>query len=586
MLAASLYIVLCSAKNRVRVRLRRLREPRYLVGAIAGAAYLYFAVFARMLGTGRARRRGFDAASPLFGPAWQRLATAIGGVGLLTLAGLAWVLPTGSTLLDFSEAEVHLLFPSPVSRRALVCHRLIRSQIGFLFASFVAAFFVTAPQLSAVLGFRSIEARLQRLFAFWILFLTLRLYLAGVTLARAHLGSREPQLRRVAWAPLIVTASAVGAVVVALARSFTTTPVSSARELGARIADITATGGPWLATLPFTSLIRPFFAESAAAYLTAVGPALIVLLVMIEWVLRTDAIFLQGEDVSPAPAVAKTPSARTPQVRAVQWPLPLSGRTESVFFWKNGLQTLRGTNVAHVVPILIPVTILSVIVATARMSATQAQGPAAGFATGSLMVAAFFTLLGPQAMRSDLRGDLPHLDLLKTWPVKAAAIIRGELLWPTTVLTLCAWLAIACAAILSAAAFPDLDLPMRISLSIAAFLLVPALIATQFTVHNAAATLFPAWVPTGTQRPRGFDAMGQRIILLGGVLLALAVMVGPGIIAGGIVGFLLYPLIGPASVVLGSAICLAVSLVEILLATEMLGGALERMDLSDAERAE
>src|SRR5213594_253385 len=36
MLSASLYIIFCSARNRIRVRLRRLREPQYLFGAIAG----------------------------------------------------------------------------------------------------------------------------------------------------------------------------------------------------------------------------------------------------------------------------------------------------------------------------------------------------------------------------------------------------------------------------------------------------------------------------------------------------------------------------------------------------------------------
>ncbi len=57
MLSASLYIIVCSAKNRLLVRLRRLREPRYLIGAIAGAAYFYFAVF-------RAYRGGEEPARP------------------------------------------------------------------------------------------------------------------------------------------------------------------------------------------------------------------------------------------------------------------------------------------------------------------------------------------------------------------------------------------------------------------------------------------------------------------------------------------------------------------------------------------
>jgi hypothetical protein len=61
MLSASLYIIICTARNRLRMRLRRLREPRYLIGAIAGAAYFYFAVFRRM---GRGGRRGGSSFSP------------------------------------------------------------------------------------------------------------------------------------------------------------------------------------------------------------------------------------------------------------------------------------------------------------------------------------------------------------------------------------------------------------------------------------------------------------------------------------------------------------------------------------------
>ena len=35
----------------MRVRLRRLREPRYLIGAIVGGAYIYFSFFARFRAT-------------------------------------------------------------------------------------------------------------------------------------------------------------------------------------------------------------------------------------------------------------------------------------------------------------------------------------------------------------------------------------------------------------------------------------------------------------------------------------------------------------------------------------------------------
>ena len=42
----------------MRVRLRRLREPRYLIGAIVGAAYLYFSFFAPLARATRPPTRG------------------------------------------------------------------------------------------------------------------------------------------------------------------------------------------------------------------------------------------------------------------------------------------------------------------------------------------------------------------------------------------------------------------------------------------------------------------------------------------------------------------------------------------------
>ncbi|MDO8677616.1 MAG: hypothetical protein Q7R30_03510, partial [Acidobacteriota bacterium] len=138
--------------------------------------------------------------------------------------------------------------------------------------------------------------------------------------------------------------------------------------------------------------------------------------------------------------------AATPRVGTVKWPLALTGRTETVFFWKNGMQTLRGTNLMAVLPFLLPLAVIIVVGATARMSATGSRGPAAAFATGSLFLAVFWTLMGPQ---------------------------------------------------------------------------------------------------------------GQRLILFGGVMLALIVMVGPGAIAGALIAFVFYRFVGMVSLVPAAVVCLA-----------------------------
>src|SRR5712691_7883332 len=202
MVIASLYILVRSTRNRIAVRLRRLREPRYLFGAVIGAAYLYFAVVRpRRAG---ARRGGRGPAVPARAAALlNRFGASFGGAAVLLMAGLAWIFPATSSLLNFTEAETDFLLPAPVSRRQLLIHRIIRSQFGLLFAAMVPTVLFTTP------GTTSIAAMVLRAIALWIIFVTVRVYFAGVTMARARLGSADPRARRVAWMPLVFIVVAV-----------------------------------------------------------------------------------------------------------------------------------------------------------------------------------------------------------------------------------------------------------------------------------------------------------------------------------------------------------------------------------------
>jgi hypothetical protein len=351
----------------------------------------------------------------------------------------------------------------------------------------------------------------------------------------------------------------------------------------ATLGPAVGTGPASVILWPFVTLVRPLFALSYAEFLASLVGAGAVLAVTIAWVLRSDETFQEAaaEATARKAQTKERRRASAPRMRAVGWSLPLSGRTETLLLWKNAMQTLRSTNIRAVLIIAAVVAAVST-----TMSATMERGPAAAMCVVALFVSAFSTLLGPQTVRSDLRGDLRHIDLLKTWPVKAAAVVRGEMLWPATLLTVCAWFALLCGAILSTAAFPELTLAWRLSLCAAAIQMIPGLVFAQLTVQNAAAVLFPAWIPTGNQRPRGLDAMGQRLILFAAVLLSLIVMIGPGAIAGGIIWFAFFRLIGAAVLVPAASACLAIVALEVILATEALGPAYERIDLSDVERAE
>ena len=116
-------------------------------------------------------------------------APAFAGLALLVVSALSWVVPVSSGLLDFSEAETQFLFPAPVSRRQLLVHRIMRSQIGLLFSSIIVA--VVAPSMAGA-------ARVRVSIAMWFVLLTSKLYFTGLTLARTQLVSESPRARRAA----------------------------------------------------------------------------------------------------------------------------------------------------------------------------------------------------------------------------------------------------------------------------------------------------------------------------------------------------------------------------------------------------
>jgi len=577
MISASLYIVTCSAKNRVRRRVARLREPRYLVGAIVGAAYIYFSFFARARGqrAAAARRRnappGADAASAALVAAGPALVS----MGFLMLATIAWVLPFDSGLLEFSEAETNLLFPAPVTRRQLLLHRLMRSQGGILFGSIIVA--IASP----VGGWM----RFRLSIATWLLFVTMRVYFTAVTLSRN--AGRTGAARTVAWLPFGAFIAATGVVMTALVRAWRMMPVQNLPDALSGVGDVALHGVSSVVLWPFLALARPLFAPTLTSFAVDVGAAFVVLGITIAWMLRRDEAFQESAAVASARRAEKAQARRGTSVRARATGLSLSltGRPEPAFFWKNGVQTLR---LAGISAIRIGMAVLGVCGAAVSVAVNtfHLRGAAAAGCAVAMAVATFTAILGPQIVRTDLRSDLVHLELLKTWPVRAGAVIRGEMAWPALMLTAIGWMAIALAAALSPAAFPRIAPATRMTIAASMALLMPAFVFVQYLVQNAAALAFPAWVPQGNQRPRGVDAIGQRLIMLTGVLLLAAVLMIPGAVGGGAIFLALSRWTGVVGVVPAALVCTAIVLLEVLVGSELLGPLYERLDILAVERTE
>lgn len=583
MLGASLYIIVCSARNRIRVRLRRLKEPKYVVGAVAGIAYFYFTIFARMFGRSATTgtRRGRSTPLPPEALATlQASGPAFVGLAFLILMTLAWLYPSDSGLLDFTEPEVQFLFVAPVTRRQLLIHRLMRSQAGLLFASIVPALFVPG-------GSDSIAWRFQIALAIFVVFQTMKVHYTGISLARASLMIHGADARRRQWGPLLLMLSAIAIVIAAIARAVKAAPTGDPFEIMTRIGQVSLAGLPGIILWPFIAVARPLFVRAPGPYFVALGMAVVVLLLNVMWVLNSDAAFQEATAQAAERKAAKASrKLNVPRARMANWTLALTGRPEMLFVWKNTMQVVRETSIVSFLRYGVPVLGVGVAMGAAFMSGSRSHNAAALFGSAGAMVAGFTILMGPQMARSDLRQDLLHLELLKTWPVRPADVVRGEMVWPASVVVIVSWLALACATALSSAAFTRTPVAVRLSVAGAAALLAPALVFAQFTIHNAAAVLFPAWVPLGTARPKGIDAMGQRLIMFAGVLLGLAVMMLPGALAGGLLWLAFHKLLGMAVLIPAAAVCTVIVLIEVLAVTEALGPVYERVDLSEVERSE
>ncbi len=559
-------------RNRIRMRLRRLKEPRYLLGMMLGLAYFYW-VFWRPRGNA-GFRQGF--ASMFGGTAGIELALV---TLLFLLAALSWAWPRSTPALPFTRADVQWLFTAPISRRRLVAYRLWRSKIGALVGSLI---FTLLFRPSSVAGG-------------WTLFLgmalmmtTVSVHLTGVSLSRDAL--RTSGLRRLTrrWLPPAVVAAAVLVIGTTVATHWTDLSTLSARggDLTAELQALSTSGATGVVLWPFHVVARLPLAGSASALLAQLPVALALLGLNYVWVLRADVAFEEAsaeladrldEMRRRGPRASLRPRAAKPPPFA----LAPTGPVETAILWKNLIRMGRFLSWRLLLRLSPAIVAMAFVLGRAGRSGNAWNGPT----ILCLVVAGMALLLGPQIVRSDLRHDLTNLDVLKTWPVPGAALVRGEILAPAIVLTVMASLALIVATVLSTGATFAADVADRWSLLAAALMVAPGIVLAELLVQNALAVTFPSWVVVGPRRG-GIDIMGQRMLLLAGMLLVLVLAVLPAALVAGAALGIAYLATGTILVVAPGALAGATLLVEVYLATELVGDLLDRTDIAALEAIE
>jgi hypothetical protein len=573
MTGAFVYLTVRGLVNRVRVRVRRLREPRYLIGLAVGILYFYFFIFRRP-GGGRGHAATVGLAS-LAGSAGPLI--AVGSLILLVLVAMAWVWPSSSKAIVFTRAEVQFLFAAPLTRRQLLHYKLIRSQTASLLSSLIlTVFFRPGTFMTAWTVITGM----------WLLFGVLNLHLTGVALARASLAQHGVSGLRRQWLPTTVIVAALGVTGMALVRDGAQlTTLETGKQVFTELGRILTTGAAGWALWPTRAVVQLPLATSSAEYWRALPGALALLALNYIWVMRSDAAFEEASAEQSEKMAQGRMAPRRARVTALSTPFSLAprGPAEIAILWKNLILLGRYASLRtmwRVVPMVIAFAVFA--------SGSHRSGLVSMLSMLALGGVALVVLLGPQIVRNDLRQDLGHIALLKTWPVRSAALIRGELLAPAAVLTGLAWIFVTASVLLmtrvpSNAAGLAMVVLNRVSYGIAALLLAPPIIVVQLIVQNSVAVLFPAWVVIGASRSRGVEVMGQRMLMLAGIWLTLLISIVPAALLGGVLGLAIYLATGVVLIVVPVALAAAVILAEAFLATEALGRALDRTDVGSLE---
>jgi hypothetical protein len=563
------YLTWRSAHNRVARQLRHLRSPRYAAALLLGLAYLWFVVIAQ---------RPASAAGELADPRWLEL---VGALALLGTVAWGWIFGVERRVLAFSPAEVSFLFSGPVSRRGLIQFKLLRSQLLILFNALLWTLILSRERFGV--------SPWLRVISIWVLLTTLSFHRLGASFVRTSLAEHG----RLGLRHRVVSLAVLGVVLIALTWSITDAlPRLAGAEARTPLGFLSALGEaaaqplPTALTYPFRVMIRPLTADSVSAWLNALWPALVLLLLHYVWVVRSDTAFeeaaaavslqraqalSQGRAGHPAPRAASRVTPPLFRLAPQGWPA-------GAILWKNLVAVTRTQRVRNVA---LALAVGAVIVTALSFKPEGTLAEIAGWF--AVTWAAAMTVIGPQWVRNDLRGDLLKLDLLRSYPLRGWSVVIAEVGASALVLTVIqlTLLVIGYLAFLGNQTMePALD--ERTLLLFAAFTFLPGINLLGMIIQNGAALLYPAWVRLGSGRPAGVEALGQNMLMMVVFVALLAVTLLLPVAIGGGAFLLLHRAIDGWAALPATVLVLGTIAFEAALLVEWLGRLFERTDPAEA----
>lgn len=570
MIRAALYLISCSVKNRLTRWASRLRQPRYLAGSILAGIYLWTFLF---------KRRASVTVRP---PHLSHLVAADLFVLVLTILALtilvgAWALAGEEPAFVFSEAEIQFLFPAPLSRRQLLGYKVLQSQIGLLFTSAVMWFF--AFRGSHYLGM-------------WLAVAVINTYTMFVSFARARLKLAGIGFLTRLGVVLLVTIGILGLV----SWQIRTSQAAILQALAAtdmntfgRLLTAALTRPPLGYILALPRLFGEVVYAPPGALLVRDAALLIAMAVVFFFgAVKLNVSFEDASIVASQRALARRArmrGARSGNASAVRrfpplFKLAARGRPEVAIFWKNLIAAFRVSSFPFIAAI-VPIAFAAAAAIFRRNELSQTLGIC------GLIVTAAFLFAGPQAIRADLRLDLLRLDLVKAFPVSAEALIAAELAAPLILISIFELGMVALSLLLLNFSSMPSGFITSPEFAVCAMVFIVPVSAIQLLIQNGAMILFPAW-GLGLDTGRGITGLGQRMLLLLGNLVTLAIALGPAalLLAGSMFAATRFFGSAPAVLLLSTLPAAALLVGEAAIAHRFLAAQFEEIDIAnDLENA-
>ncbi|HEX2451203.1 MAG TPA: putative ABC exporter domain-containing protein, partial [Gemmatimonadales bacterium] len=189
---ALVYLTVRTVRNRLRYRASQLRRPRYLIAFALGILYVV-GLF------GGERPRPLPETAIV-----AQSAELLGAIMLVGVAAWSWTFGSERRALGFSPAEVTLLFPAPLTRRALLHYKMARLQLVILIN--VAIWTLLLSRQAGIAGW-------QRAVALWVLLSTIALHRTAAALVRRSLVEHGAAALRRRVVSLTLAAVAIAGVV-------------------------------------------------------------------------------------------------------------------------------------------------------------------------------------------------------------------------------------------------------------------------------------------------------------------------------------------------------------------------------------